>query len=217
MPTRFHDLFDEHTIFSYLRQCRVVNKLVERENVHVPPTPEEVQELMVYLQSQGVRPVIVGSVAVMHHLGPDATANNFRPTVDMDVWVSKPPAPLAGWKRDLGAPGVISWISPSGGYVDFLISGQELPGGVKTPAKIEVDPATSKTLPVASAVQILKMKLNSMREKDLADAIALVRKLGAVPPLAGLNSTQRENLGLVQQWFQMRPTGAYGESIRRDA
>jgi hypothetical protein len=196
----------------YLDQCRVVNRLVENEDVHVPPTKEEVHSLLAHLGLHGLKPAIAGSVGILQHLG-DIDVNGFRPTVDVDVWVSKDPGePMEGWHQDPEAPGVPSWISPSGGYVDFLIGGHEFPSGEKAPSHVDVD--TSFELPVVSLKHLLAMKLNSMREKDLADCIALVRKIGRVPSkleLGKMNNTQKENLDLVAHWFKLRPHGQWGQ------
>jgi hypothetical protein len=202
-------------IHRYLRQCRVRNTLVENDKVHVPPAPDEVQDLLKYLKTNGVSAAIVGSVGVLHYVKDEA---NFRPTVDLDIFVHKTAedfrkiSPPQGWSIDKASPGVISWISPSGGYVDFMTSGHEFPGGSRTPSRIAVDPS-SKDYPVATAVDLFKLKLNSMREKDVTDLIGLARAIGGIPSeqqLGRLNQTQRENLQLVQQWFKIRPTGKYG-------
>jgi hypothetical protein len=97
--------------------------------------------------------------------------------------------------------------------VDFLVGDHEFPGGTKTPSRIDV--VQKGEFPVGTDLALLKLKLNSMREKDLFDAIALVRRIGRVPSvkeLGALNSTQRENLKMVQTWLAARPGPApYGE------
>lgn len=199
-------------ISAYLHQCRV-KSMMEDEETHVPPTAAEVRELIGYLRTQGSKPAIVGGVGVLHHLGPGA---DFRPTVDVDVWVQKLPKLKPGWKQDPEAVGVSSWISPSGGYVDFLTPGHEINPDTKLPRTIDVD-APDSDFPVGTWQSLAWLKLNSVREKDLADLIALVRKAGRVPTKAdfkkfgAMNSTQKENLEMVQQWFKLRPTGGYGE------
>jgi hypothetical protein len=73
---------------------------------------------------------------------------------------------------------------------------------------------TSYGYPVVKWLDLMRLKLNSMRSKDLTDLIALVRKLGKVPTraeLGPLNQTQRENLDMIDQWFKVRPMGGYGE------
>jgi hypothetical protein len=198
-------------IASYLAQCRV-RSLAEEvigSDSHVPPTAEEVEELITYLRSFGLRPVIVGSAAAFYHFGGDASA--FRPTVDIDIHVLQQlPRPLEGWRRDPSAPGVESWISPGGGYVDFLVAGEALPNGVVVPSTVQLDASSPSGFPVATANDVILMKLNSTREKDLMDAIAMARRHG-LPPKKRLNTQQRENYELVELWLQARPTGSYGE------
>lgn len=208
-------LLFENNIESYLNQCRVKNRLVESDDAHVPPTAEETKFLIKYLRDLGLKPAIVGSVGILRHLGSVDPKNDFRPTVDLDVWVTKVPAPPKGWSRDHESIGVESWISPSGGYVDFMTPGHEFPGGTTNPKSIAYDPASAETdYPVAHWLDLLKMKLNSMRSKDLSDSIALIRKMKAIPStkeLGKLTQTQKENLDLVTQWFNLRPIGKYGE------
>jgi hypothetical protein len=200
-------------IAAYLAQCRVVS-LHESQETHVPPTAEETIRLIRYLREFGVRPLVIGSVGVLSYLNVDPK-KGFRPTVDLDLWVDRLPDPPEGWTHDPEAINVSSWISPSGGRVDFLLPNQFLSPGVSTPARLDANAETADTdFPVASWISILKLKLNSVREKDLSDSIALVRSQKRVPTpkeLGRLNSTQRENYDLVRQWFQLRPHGNYGE------
>ena len=192
----------------YLKQCRVrsVIEAVTGQESQVPPSPEELKMLLNYLR-RFVRATIIGSAAAFYHLGSDPAA--FRPTVDVDIHVDGPlPPPPQGWRRDLEAAGIESWISPSGGYVDFLVAGESLPGEVIVPQNVTVDKTAE--LPVATVADVFAMKLNSMREKDLFDAIALARKFG-IPKLMRINRQQRENLKMVQLWISARPTGKYGE------
>jgi hypothetical protein len=210
-------ILGQSPIDRYLRQCQVRNTMERSEmDTSVPPQPEEVKQLLAYLKQQGVDAAVVGSVGVLHYV---KDASKFRPTVDLDLHVQMTAAnfrkvqPPRGWSLDRSAPGVISWISPSGGLVDFVTAGHEFPGGGRAPSRVTVDPS-SKEYPVSTAVDIFRMKLNSMREKDLADMISLARAIGGVPTakqLGDLNQTQGENLQLVQQWFKMRPSGGYGE------
>lgn len=214
MP-KFLSLFDSQ-IETYLNQCRVINGLVEKSGVHVPPTADETRDLMAYLRSKGLKPAIVGSVGILKHLGPNIDPRiDFRPTVDLDVWVTKVPPPPPGWRQDREAIGVASWISPSGGFVDFMQAGDELDAGVTVPHAIEYDKESATSdMPVAHQLTILKMKLNSYREKDLSDSIALIRAMGKMPSaaqLGKLTQTQRDNFDLISQWFQLRPHGKYGE------
>jgi hypothetical protein len=197
-------------VADYLQRCNCRNFLVEDGQAHVPPSHKEVHDLMRHLKANGIKAAIAGSVGILHHV--DLDASKFRPTHDLDIWVNQDPGnPPPGWRRDPESIGLVSWISPSGGYVDFMRAGDEFPGGTVVPRSIDVSAEFEH--PVAGWKSLLAMKLNSMREKDLADSIALVRQLGRVPSpreLGKLTVTQRENLDLVGTWFKLRPHGAYG-------
>jgi hypothetical protein len=202
-------------ISAYLAQCRVVSE-TEGAETHVPPSKGEVISLIRFLRDQKTRPLVIGGVGVLNYLKGVDPQRGFRPTSDLDLWVDKVPVELPkGWTKDPEAVGVHSWVSPSGGYVDFLTPGHQFPGGEKLTVKVDPDPVTVYTkFPIASWLSILKLKLCSVREKDLADCIALVRAMGKVPgpdELGKLNATQRDNLDLVNQWFKLRPVGNYGE------
>lgn len=180
---------------------------------HVPPTPDEIRELVAYLRSKGCNPVIIGSAAIFHHL--EVAPHQFRPTSDLDIFVHrKLPPLLPGWKLDTSSPGVTCWISPSGGYVDFMDASHRFPSGEKNPKSVGLEESSPEHYPVAKKFDLLKLKLNSMREKDLFDAIAFCRQTGGVPDakaLGPLNTTQRENLETIRQWVAARPEGGYGQ------
>lgn len=195
-------------IAGYINQCRVqsvVEQVIGSHELHVPASADELEELVKYLRSYGHNPVIIGSAAVFFHMGHDPAS--FRPTMDVDIHVTKPLPPLPpGWTRDPEAVGIASWISPSGGYVDFLQAGEELPGGFRVPRRVRMAPDSDPGFPVAALEEVLKMKLASLREKDLLDCVAIARKLG-LPPKAtlGLNMQQEENYDLVTLWIEARP------------
>lgn len=193
-------------ITRYLSQCQSRNLLAEGDQDHVPPTASETKDLLAYLDSLGIKAAVVGSVGILHYVKGD-----FRPTSDLDLHVKctfeqfRKVAPLQGWSVDRESIGVISWISPGGGYVDFLCAGSRFADGGKVLSTVTVD-KTSRDYPVASAADIFKLKLSSMRSKDLTDLISLARGIGHVPAeeeLGHLNQTQRENLELIQQWYSL--------------
>lgn len=182
-----------------------------KNNAYIPPTGKEVEELIVYLQEKGVDPVIVGSLAVIKHLkqkGNDFDDNSLAKTKDIDVFVSSSlPAPPHGWRRSTESVGVISWISPTGGHVDFLIAEQRFPNNLKNPKKIGKDPESILMgCPVADLRSIFELKLNSDREKDLQDLLILARRLGIPKDLQPslLNQTQRDNLEIVTLWIKYK-------------
>jgi hypothetical protein len=197
----------------YLQQCRQ-SALGESKSdgVNFPPTYDELQKLFAYLRKNNVNPAIVGGVGVLQHIGP---VSDFRPTVDVDIWVDEVPPILDEWSRDRSSVGITSWISPSGGVVDFIVPGQEFSGDSKAPYAIEIDQGIE--FPVGSKMSLMWLKLNSVRPKDISDLIALARSMGHVPhegdfrQFGKMNVTQRENLDMVRRWVSIRPSGSYGE------
>lgn len=195
---------------NYLEHCR--NNRPQGEDIqtdHIPPTGREVQDLISYLKNKGLEPVIVGSVAVIKHLNlasNDFNSGDFRNTQDLDIFVSQQlPSPPPGWSRDMASIGLTSWISPSGGYVDFLVAGHIFPDRHRNPQKVVKDPeSASMGCPLADVVSIFKMKLNSNRTKDLTDLVAIACRIGITKDLEKepLNSTQKENLEAVKLWVE---------------
>lgn len=209
----------KETICKYLSKSRFNGK-----NTKFPPTGEEIEKLISFLTEKGLNPVIVGSLAVVKHLkltcieiesnlfppteqvefSFSSPSDSFRTTQDVDVHVNKSlPSPLEGWRRDMESIGVTSWISPSGGFVDFLISGDRLPGGSITVKTVNKDPESINTgWPIADIASIFLLKLNSPRNKDLFDLVALACKVG-IPKLTDrLNQQQTENLETIKMWLQ---------------
>jgi len=195
----------------YLAQCRVRNSLVEAADTQVPPTAGETANLLAYLKAHGLDAAIVGSVAVLHHLRGTPEAGAFRPTVDLDVFVRatfqrlRQLPVLDGWRADPESLGVVSWISPTGGRVDFVTSGQEFSNSVGAmPRAVGVAANSPTGMPVAQVRDLFRLKLGSYRAKDLTDLLTLSRAQGRAPTpaeLGTLNPTQRENLGIINQWL----------------
>lgn len=108
--------------------------------------------------------------------------------------------------------GLISWISPSGGYVDFLVAGHRFPDNNINPMKIGVDVKSMEAgCPIADVASLFQLKLNSFREKDLTDLVALARKVGIPREIYRfkLNKTQQDNLTLVDLWIKSRPRDVF--------
>ena len=203
-----------HRLDKYLGQCRVVTE--SEGATGVPPTMAETMDLISFLRKHGSSPLIVGSVGVLHHLKSVDPSFGFRPTADLDVWVRKmPPCLPPNWSVDLESIGVPSWKSPTGGQVDFLLPNSDMPSGSRVPSKLEPDPSTiNSPLPMASLNSLLRLKLDSTREKDFADSVALVRACGRMPEaheFGRLNRNQVENYEMVKRWFEIRPHANYGE------
>lgn len=193
----------------YLGICQGrFDSLVEQEtSTHVPPTAQETHDLINYLESKGVEAVIVGSVGVLHYV---KDPKGFRPTKDLDLFVSlthqqmRHLAPPPEWHVDAESIGVVSWISPHGGYVDFMTANYEIKPGEWTPRKVDLN-KDAKNYPVATALSLFRLKLDTMRARDLADCVDLAKAVG-VPTeeqlSAGghrLTATQVENLDYVRK------------------
>ena len=196
----------------YLNQCGV-RGLTESGSVNHPPTAEEFLEVVSYLKFHGVTSAVIGSSAVVYHI--KTSVKDYRPTVDLDLWVNrKLPAPPAGWYRDPQSIGIDSWISPTGGTVDFLKAGHRFPSGSVVPSKIDFVVSDDGKFNVAKLVEVFKLKLDSEREKDMLDCVVIARSLGYVPSareLGVLTDQQVETLNMVQAWVNARPHGGWGE------
>jgi len=191
---------------AYLGSCRKQNRFAETGTV--PPDVEELKYLLRYLTGYGLNPVITGSSALLRHLtiADEKLGSEFRPTADVDVFIkgTLPPLP-PGWKVDREAVGVDSWISPSGGLVDFIPAGHSFPGGAAYPKSISVDPASAEAgLPVAGIVDLVRMKLDSDRPKDLSDLLLLAQGGGYPAEVGKLNRRQKENHEFVNTWLKAK-------------
>lgn len=198
----------------YVQSCQFVSPLSESGDfdsvaTHTPPSLPDIKVLFDYLAANGISAVIVGSVAVVHYL---KDARGFRPTHDLDLFVPVSGAtisrlaPPPGWQRDTESPGVTSWISPSGGYVDFMALGHVFPDGSKLSAPVRAD-ASSGAYPVARPADLFRLKLNSYRDRDTLDLVNLARATGipAEAELGHLGDTAKENLQQIRQWLAIRP------------
>ncbi|NGX42223.1 MAG: hypothetical protein K940chlam7_00500 [Chlamydiae bacterium] len=187
-----------------------IRKSIENnENkTHRPPTESEIRFLFKHLRENDLDPIIVGSIALIQHLRPskeDYGDEGFRYTQDIDIFVSSSlPRPPPAWRRDHESLGVVSWISPSGGYIDFLEAGHIYPSGHRNPYHIDKDlDSIADGLPVADLASIFVMKLNSDRVQDLTDLVNLAKKRGIPKDLARkkLNEQQKENLESIKIWI----------------
>lgn len=186
------------SVQTYVEYCRV-------QVQEGPPIANEILALIEYLKREGKNPVVVGSVAVVYHLhlsSSEVEKGEYRPTVDVDIFVSQLPTQVCeGWRVDQDSIGVTSWISPSGGYVDFLEAGHEYPDGQKNPMHLDVDPHSQKLgYPIVDLASLYQLKLNTNREKDLMDMLLLAKRAGFPKGFEkmALNSLQRENLEFIK-------------------
>lgn len=191
-------------ITEFLRRSRVKRERTE----HIPPTGQEVEELISYLREKGVDPVVVGSLAVISHLDI-ASQSVVGPTKDLDLFISEQlPDPPPRWRRDARSIGLISWISPSDGYVDFLVAEHRFPDNSRNLKTIAKDPRSEMMgWPFADLLSLFLLKLNSPRPKDFTDLLLLAKKVGIPKDLERqrLDDQQRENLELIRLWIKHDP------------
>ena len=194
-------MLEAMNVRDYLDGCHT-RAVFEAAHLTTPPSGVQTDELFAYLRKFKLNPVVVGSAALVHHMGDDIggqKASDVRPTLDLDVYVSGPlPEPPPGWKRCTRSPGVSRWISPSGGVVDFLQGGHAFPDGAKAQkfGTVDVVLPGGVDYKVADQTGVWKYKLNTVRTKDLTD-LALLGKARGVPSdkeLGRLSADQRENL-----------------------
>ncbi|MCE5315908.1 MAG: hypothetical protein LLG04_00915 [Parachlamydia sp.] len=198
--------FIKKYLAGYLAECQMHNPFIEGDQYSpYPPTSQEIEELILYLQHVGVDPVIAGTIALVKHLNltsEDIHARDFRPTHKLEVLISKTlPNPPKQWQLNKESEG--SWISPKGGVVEFLMEEDAL----KAPNKVGRDPESVKMgCPVTDVQTIFKMKLNSDWEKDLAELMTLTRKVGIPNDIDNKlwNSIQRKNLNILKFWAKLR-------------
>ena len=211
-------------IESYLTSCRTPSIMEDLHDLDgmKPPTAQELRALIAYLTGFGLRPLVAGSASAFHHLilafgkkSKRDISNLWRPTKDVDLWVSgKLPAPPAGWKRDPEAIGTPSWISPSGGYVDFMIEGDTFPSGGVT-GSMSASDDSPEGVPTAGIFDVLRSKLATGRIKDLGDVIDLMHAIKAKPAYAAkipgflksLSSEQKEDFNTAVMYFDLKYTG----------
>jgi hypothetical protein len=215
-------------IDEYLTVCRSqsVMEEIHQFKPEKPPSADELRALIAYLTKNGLRPVVAGSASAFHHLalafgssgGGKSLANLWRPTKDVDLWVTgtkRLPVPPTGWSRDPEAVGTDSWISPSGGVVDFIIGGTPFPSGVTAQHDVTISGNSLPGIPVADIFWIIRSKLGTSRMKDLSDIIDLLHAIKANPKYAAelpafrsaLSSDEREELDSAQVFVDLKRTG----------
>ena len=217
----------------YIEACGTKSVMEELHDIDSmkPPTPEEIRTLIDYLAKLKLSPMVAGSASAFHHIvvafGAKAKGKNlsdlWRPTKDVDLWVSgKLPAPPAGWRRDMEAVGAPSWISPSGGYVDFLIKGDMFPNGATT-GTMTVSSDSPKGVPVAGIFDVMRAKLGTSRMKDLSDVVDLLHVVNsnatykaALPAFKkSLKREQKEDMETAELYFGMNYAGSLNIGVNK--
>lgn len=189
---------------AFLEVSRIRNPFVEFEqSVKIPPTHQELEELVSILQRADLDPIIVGTLAVIKYLSvtpEDLQARVYRPIQTIDFVIAKDlPAPPLGWKCDQETR---SWISSEGGHVNFFLIGDlfsEERNMGKDLESVEMD------CPIADVESLFLMKLSTRRERDIGDLMMLAKKVGIPQDIHEKlwNSTQQKNLEFLKHWVRL--------------
>lgn len=187
----------------YLSECRSQSPLLDSDNYHTfPPSEQEISSLIEFLLSKNLDPIIVGSIAVIRYLDlPKQNDQKYRLTSSLEILISSPlSSPLDSWKvKDSPSP-IISWISPSGGKVDFFQVNDVFPISL-TPYSVEKDKeSVIAQCPIASPKSLLLLKLSSNEPRDMLDATLLIDEIGFPRDLEAYfwTSLQKENFQLIK-------------------
>lgn len=152
----------EATLGRLRRFARMIRELPEVDEVLTP--------LRAWLEGTSYR--IVGGVAVVHHGYP-------RTTEDIDVLVAADAiAKLAASASafEFRAIDVRRFEHASGVRIDLLVEGELLPRGdarYPSPSALEPSPGSD----VVGLAGLIQLKLVARRHQDLADVVALLKRL----------------------------------------
>lgn len=203
-----HDFISKY-LSPYLLQCQRFNPLTESKEVTwVPPTGEEVEELVKFLSTNDTDFAIIGSVAVARYLElteQDIRHQIFRPTYTLDVLIiNRLPNLPKNWLLDTNENSLITWISPGGGRVQFYMLQDVLPQNFDNIGK-DVESETAGC-PIADRPTLFKIKLNTHYTNDSLELITLIRKFGYPENIENQlwNETQRKNLTMIKMWTKLR-------------
>lgn len=192
----------------FLTKSRIRNPFVEIEQfVKIPPTSQELEELITFLHQIGLDPVIVGTLAVMKHLvvtPDDIQTRIYRPIQTIDLLLPMIPQQLPqGWQVSKESSPTIFWASPSQGYIKFLKFEDEFPENQNVVKDID---SVESSCPVADVETIFKMNLNSRKERDIGDLMMLTKRFGFPKNIEKhlWNQMQRKNLEFLQAWAKLR-------------
>ena len=209
--SKMHNFIEKY-FAAFLIESRIRNPFVEYEQlIKIPPTADELEELIIFLQNKYLDPVIMGTLAVMKHLvvtPADIKNRTYRPIQTIDLLVSKLPEQLLdGWQLDKDSSLKLCWISPSQGYVKFFNFKDEFPLELeKISTAVKDQESVLMNCPVADVETLFRMKLNSGKERDMLDLMMLTRKVN-IPKDIELklwNDVQRKKLEFLRHWAKIR-------------
>ncbi len=132
-------------------------------------------ELARVCEEAGVRPVVIGGLAVSHH-------GYMRVTADVDILVARQDA-VALYRRLRSEPG---WRRYSEGFkntelgvgLDICVEGERTaPGSTEEfPDPAELRTVAVRPLPVPALAELLALKVMSGRARDDADVVELLKR-----------------------------------------
>lgn len=195
----------------YLIECRVPDLFIEEmfneTQLFFPPTADELETLLLYLQEKELSPLITGTLGVMKYANvtkEDIRANKYRPTDKLELFLAgKPPPPPEGWKVKVNSAGQTFWISSTNGVVKFL-GKKELPD---PSFPVKADPESLKAgCPVADPATLFMTKISSPSPIDLGDLLHLGAFVGVPRGLTKYlkEPKQKNSLKFIRKWIKLR-------------
>ena len=196
--------FIEKYFATYLTESRVRNPFIaETQHSMIPPTSQELEELVIYFSEAGIYFIIGNTLAAIKHLKvtrEDIQARVYRPISKVVLFTSqKLPPPPTKWQEIKNESEHTLWKSPEEGYVEFR--------HIENLSAIEQDPESiDAQCPVVEFTTLFKMKLKSTYERDLLDLLSLARVLGIPQELdfQKLSETQKKALNFINLWLKNR-------------
>jgi hypothetical protein len=143
----------------------------------LPAVDEVLQPLRAWLAATSARYRIVGGVAVVHH-GYARTTQDVDVLVASDAWAA---LEREATRFGFTSSGARRFVHDTGVRVDVLVEGEPLPrGDAVYPSPDELDQDGD----VVGLVGLVRLKLTARRHQDLADVVALLKRLDEAEYLA---------------------------------
>jgi hypothetical protein len=153
-----------------------VRRIASCMSAEIKPVDEVLAAVRDLLAAAGVRYLVVGGLAVVHH-GYVRTTEDIELLVEKDVWARLTPLLASKGSERIGTSDRVRHLA-SGVRVDLLIEGTTIPRPHAAPFPAP-DPAraSSADATVADLPLLVELKLRAQRHQDLADVVALVKHL----------------------------------------
>lgn len=151
------------------------------------------------------------SVAVVKHLNltnEEIHLRNFRPTYALDLLIfRKIPSPPPNWQVKMQTSDGVSWLSTTGGQINFLMAKDTFPEGFIKTNSIGRDPESVRVgCPIVDVKTLFIMKLNSSLEVDMSELMTLARKTKIPKEIEKelWTNRQKKNLEFIRSWAELR-------------